>query len=280
MKKITIFLWIAISIFTLTKLLNSQNDYIKNRFTFGVYNWAMRSDLRTAPNFNNYIQLNINANFSYTYRGDYHPEITYLDGFIISPSFYLPTYNETIANIFNSPSDYHKQKINLERAKVMRGALGQRSTYQAEEPGTYSDKRPGYGYMGSETGSDYTEGAVRGRECTTRADNAGYIVKILYENMEQINKINTDASKTSMDYFWSDKKDSLYFWVVKPRMEIKVTDFNDPLKKELPVVRIDVKRFDGTIINQFTIKVKDFQTSINYYDGNYKEVFYDNMTNE
>ena len=153
----------------------------------------------------------------------------------------------------------------------------------AREPGEPKPKCMSQSQRDSLSKKEKASAVRRKRKEDPNAERQGAPINVkskVNENMEQINKINTDASKTSMDYFWSDKKDSFYFWVVKPRMKIKVTDFNDPLKKELPVVRIDVKRFDGTIINQFTIKVKDFQTSINYYDGNYKEVFYDNMTNE
>ena len=46
-------------------------------------------------------------------------------------------------------------------------------------------------------------------------------------------------------------------------------------KQELTVVRIDVNGFnESQFIASYEIKVKDFKTSPNYYDGNYKEVFY------
>lgn len=275
---ITVF---VIFIIVVNVKLFSQNDYMKDRFTIGVYNWVMKPDFR-GNHIQNYRNLNLNANFSFTYRGDYDTNAINLDGYNVNVINYLPTFNSTISDLYTSQPDYFKQKTYFERAKVLRGACGQRSTYQAEYPGTYNSKYPGYGYQSSQTGQNYTENfngeTVTGRKCVVPIDNiGGYIVKDLYENIEQINRLVTDPSKISMKYFWSDKKDDDYFWVVKPRMRIKVEDFNDPYKKELTVVRIDVKRYDGTKISndeQFTIKVKDFGDYYENYSGEYVENFY------
>ncbi|MGV8016707.1 MAG: hypothetical protein AB2L26_00790 [Ignavibacteria bacterium] len=268
-----------------TETTNSQNDYMKNRFTIGTYNKVMNLELRRPQDLLNYNNLNFNINLSFTYRGDDNPDNRYVDGFFTNSSYYLPTYQSTLFDLFSNPniSEYNKQKVYFERAKIIRGALGQRSTYQAENHGTYQDKYPGYGYNYSQTGMDYADdpdnnGIVAGRRCITGNHSAGYMVYGLYENMEQIDHPKRDNSgKTSMEYFWSDNKDEDYFWVVKPRMRIKVEDFNDPNKKEMNVVRIDIVGYLYPL-DPIYIKVKDFGDYFQNYNGVYKEDFYTYIT--
>jgi len=268
--------------FLLTADVNAQN-YLKDRFSVGTYNFLMRLDKRTTADKQNYNDLSFNSQVCFTYRGDDDINNRYIDGFLTDPSYYLTNFSNTLLDIFITPNSFHKQKILFERAKVIRGALGQRSTYQAENHGTYQTKFPGYGYNYSQTGMDYAEdpdniGTVAGRRCITGTHSAGYMVYGLYENMEQINYPKRDNSgKTSMEYYWSDNKDDLYFWVVKPRMKIKVEDFNDPNKKEMNVVRIDIVGYLYPL-DPIYIKVKDFGDYFQNYNGVYKEDFYTYIT--
>ena len=98
--------------------------------------------------------------------------------------------------------------------------------------GNIQHKIPGAdGYQSSQTGQDVNDNGTMSRLCVVQTDNMpGYIVKDLYENVEQINYLETDIYKTDMKYYWSDKKDNQYFWVIKPRMRISVDDFYDPSK--------------------------------------------------
>ena len=265
------FLSILLSLSLMQKVI-AQN-YLKDRFTVGSYNFTIDINKRRPVDLQNYFDLNFNSQLSFTYRGDNDPNWSYADGFIINPVIYLPNFQNTLEVLFNQQTEYHKQEVIFERAKVLRGACGQRSTYQAEYPGTYNTKYPGYGYMSSQTGQDVNDNGTISRFCVVQTDNPpGYIVKDLYENIEQINYKKTEPTKMGMEYYWSDKKDDQYFWVVKPRMRISVDDYNDPNKKELPVIRIDIFRFDGTKISndeQFTIKVKDFKGLNSTYNGVY-----------
>ena len=280
MKKTT---FLALIFLINTNFLYAQDDYMKNRFTIGTYNFVMKPVFRRQADLSNYNNLNFNANLSFTYRGDDDPESRYLDGFFTDPFNYIQTFQNTLFDLYGNPGipAYNKQKVFFERAKIIRGAMGQRSAYEAENHGTYLTKFPGYGYNYSQTGVDYTEhpdnGTVSGRRCITGQHTAGFMVYGLYENMEQINFKETDLpNKTDMKYYWSDNKEDGYFWVVKPRMRINVSDFNDPNKKELPVVIIEVIRFDGIKISydeEFTIKVRNFGDYNGNYIGAYQEDF-------
>ncbi len=275
MKKV--FYVLVLTIIGFNVNLYSQNDYMKNRFTIGIYNWVMNDFYRSTQHLQNYNNLHLNVNFSFTYRGDNDPSASMYDGFLIPSSNYIGTFSSTINNLFNSQTLDNKQKVYFERAKVLRPASGQRSTYEVEEHGSYNNKYPGYGYQSSETGTDYNNDlnlGINGRKCAVGENSAGFIVKDLYENMEQINKLETNISKTDMKYFWSDNKEPGYFWVVKPRMRIRVEDFDDQSKKELTVVRVDVKGFNGQPIASYDIKVKDFAGRIGNYYGDYIENYY------
>jgi len=279
MKKV--FYILVLLIIGINTNIYSQTDYMKNRFSIGTYNFVLRPGFRNSVNLQNYRDLQYNTNLSFTYRGNGDALWNSIDGYNVMPSDYMPAFTNTLNDLYINQANYYKQKVFFERAKIIRGAMGQRSTYEAENNGTYNTRTPGYGYQNSGTGIDYTNdmGAnVNGRMCAVGTHSAGYIVKELYENMEQINFLFHDGSgKTDMQFFQSDTKDSIYFWVVKPRMRIRVEDFNDPNKRELPVVSIDIRRYDSTKISDdqtFTIKVKDFAGLIGNYYGDYMENFY------
>jgi hypothetical protein len=196
-------------------------------------------------------------------------------GFFDPLSFYLPS----VTNMLTSWKDaIGENSVFYFSAKIMRPAYGQRSTYQAEDVGTWSTKYPGYGYMGSETGDDYDDSVgIRVKGCIRGVDTAGYMVYSLYENGEQTDVISRKEYGTAL---YSDVKriDDNYKWYVKPRMRIPQDTANNPDYADTIVAIIEVYSYGGAdhpakMIDTFKIKVKDFLNSCPNYDGRYIENF-------
>jgi len=274
----------------LSSIVVSQENYIKDRLTVGVYNWLLKPSNRGAQ-LKNYIDLNINYNLSYTYRGDEAQSESYLDGYSVKSdrSNYAENIKNALYDIYGNPKirNYNKQQVLLERAKIIRGASGQRSTYQAEynaEDLKSGKITPGYGYLYSETGivSEDIESGVRigVRRCLAGSNQRGFIVKDLYENIEQINKLETERSKVDMKYFWSDRKEPGYFWVVKPKIKIRAEDFNNPAKQSDTIIRVDIHGFDGKKISSIGLLISDIKITKPDYSGEYIETFYELKSGE
>jgi hypothetical protein len=286
MKKIIITVLILLCNFAIP-----QNDYMKDRLTIGVFNWLLRPSNR-GQQIQNYIDLNINYNLSYTYRGDEAGSESYLDGYN-APSDknnYIGNIKSALFDVYGNTDikNYNKQKVSFERAKIIRGASGQRSTYQAEykaEDLKNGKITPGYGYLTSQTGEVFEDNEsgtrITVRRCLTGGSSQkGFIVKDLYENMEQINKLETERSKVDMKYFWSDKKEPGYFWVVKPRIKIKTEDFNNPAKQNDTIIRVDIHGFDDKIISSIGLLISDLKITKPDYNGEYIETFYELKSGE
>ncbi|MCU0372744.1 MAG: hypothetical protein MUE56_05825, partial [Ignavibacteria bacterium] len=163
----------------------------------------------------------------------------------------------------------------FERAKIVRPAYGQRSTYQAEE--INGTPFPRYYFENHLTGSNWTDtvGGVLVRKCEVGVHSQGYIVKDLIENCEQINRPNRTENRTwDIEYMISDYKDSLWTWYIKPRMRIDTSISNNINMQNIVVVNVVIKNFigDSTLI---PIRVSNFKNN-GFYNGNYTEIYYIN----
>jgi hypothetical protein len=60
----------------------SAQNYLKDRFTIGTYNFVMYLDKRRQADLQNYNDLNFNSQICFTYRGDDNENHRYVDGFL------------------------------------------------------------------------------------------------------------------------------------------------------------------------------------------------------
>jgi hypothetical protein len=279
--KITLsLLWIFMSIIIAINMGESQqNNPLKEKFSVGVFNWLFRPALRNGNHQLWYSDLNININHSYSNSADHDlgAEVGIFGGFYDN----LNIYRDNVLNTVNYNSTTGNKKY-LQRAKIMRPAFGQRSTYQAERPPDGESTFPMYYYEHHEVGNQYSEKSnnesVSGWKC--ESGNPGYMVKTLRENCEQVDYIVTDPTKSSLDYFASDVKEAGWKWYVKPRMKIPVSVANDPNRQNEIVVNIEICNFWGEYSNYIIpIRVSNFSNYPGGYNGDYIEIYYDRYSN-
>jgi len=132
---------ILLLIFTIITIIPtfSQTIPVKNKFSFGIVNWLLKSKYQSGNNPQWYSDLKLDINLSYTGRDDFA-------GFF--GGFYDPlnSYRNHIDSTLNFDADTGKTTKMLERAKLIRPAYGQRSTYNAELPSDWMLKFPRYYY--------------------------------------------------------------------------------------------------------------------------------------
>jgi hypothetical protein len=108
---------------------SSQPSNLKDRFSVGMVGWLLDplyTRVETHHHDGWFNQLGFDLHLSYTQRND--STNAYFGGFYDPLSKYFSNVNETI--------EYDKPVGNFkifERAKIVRPAYGQRSTYQAEQ---------------------------------------------------------------------------------------------------------------------------------------------------
>ncbi len=274
-------LWIFVSIIITSNTGESQqNNPLKDRFSVGVYNWLLRPVCQNPEHTSWYSDLNLNINHSYTNRADHDlgGDIGVFGGFYDS----LNDYRANVLNTISNNSQTGNKKY-LERAKIIRPAFGQRSTYQAELPPNGENTFPVYYYEHHNVGSPFNErgGTVYGWKC--ESGNPGYMVKTLRENCEQVDYIITDPNKTGTDYFASDVKEAGWKWYIKPRMRIPVSVTNDPNRQNEIVVTLEICNFWGedSLISKYIIPitVSNFSNYPGGYNGDYIEIYYDRYSN-
>lgn len=284
-KNVTIcFLIILISFFSNLILINktySQNGPLKDRFYIAYHNYLYSSSYRTTVQFGNYSDLGINMMQSYGSSKDI--DLTHHDGGFKDPA---GSYDYIVGGYITEWGQTSGTRgLIIEREKIKRGAYGQQSDYQAEmtNPQNY---RPGYGYENT-SGQTYTETwqgeSVSGRQMCINCPEtnpAGYIVKDLFENREQVDRnkpitpVNPDNGWNSA-YYFSDVKTPGYNWFIMPRMRINTSDANIiPPKK---VVTIEVIAFDGSLKKSIDIFTDNFKNN-GQYNGEYRESYYNQLT--
>jgi hypothetical protein len=264
----------------------AQSNRMKDRFYLGPFNIFYDLRFRTTSNIGWYSELSYNMMHNYCSHIDYHPQewgTTQFDGGFFEPTPHYQSFiNTAIGDWYGVAS---QNSLIFEREKITRGCYGQRSTYKAINPGSWSSVFPGYGYQyTSATGDDYTDNTPMGggavvRRCIVGQHSKGFIVKDLYENMEQVNNIDSTIDNTNFDSrrLWSDVKEPQYNmkWFIKPRMRIdSVYAKNNPNDT---VCKLYVKRFDGQLLDSFCIKCDNFikyYNGIRFYDGRYIEMYY------
>jgi len=288
--------WFSILAFTLIIIItsitqvNSQCNTMNDRFYIGVCNFLIREQYHHSPIWNWYNELNYNAMHGYSGHFD-RDTLSYHDGGFFDARNVYESYIDQIISDW-----YTSQPLNsllLEREKVLRGAYGQSSKYQAEDRDLNNvlcnSKAPGYGYDIHQIGRDsidywynynYTINPtyeyVKSRHCIP-GDGSGYIVKQLFENCEQVNytAYDIDLSNSSSRRLLSDIKYPGYRWFVKPRMRIDSvyakTHLNDP------VVSIITKNFGGVTIDStviYCINFLKYFPPYYYYNGGYLDRYY------
>jgi hypothetical protein len=183
----------------------------------------------------------LNINFIQGY-GEHYEYGSNLDGGFTDP---IDFYQDNVNRLLNTyGTTFNNNATIMEREKVLRGAFGQMSDYQAEELPTSA--LPQYGYA-NRYGTPFTE-TINGETITSLytglPDNTEHIlVSNLIENQEQI---------------------------VMPRMKISHAD---AFGTEQPVCRIDIVHYDGAI-SSIVLSTSDFRLPDSTYDGRYIDLYY------
>lgn len=268
---------IIISILSLTT--QSGSVHMTDRFYLGVFNFFQDTALRNAVHKQWYRELSYNSMHNYCYHLDssrtIHHNVSYDVGFFDDSMSNYTDIMKILDDWNEIPVSSSPNSLIYEREKILRPCYGQRSTYEAEEYGTWSNRYPGYGYQQSGTGEDYSSNGINGRCClVSRGDTAGYIVRDLYENCEQVNNTDTVDIDNTGKNLYSDIKRKVYnyHWYIKPRMRI---DPNTAMSyPDTPVVRIEILSFDSSYKKTVDILCKNFiDTTTNYYDGSYMDIY-------
>ncbi len=93
----------------------------------------------------------------------------------------------------------------------------------------------------------------------TSSASAGWLCYNIKENLQ-----HSDL----LDFQEGDRSN----WHIKPVMRINKSDFDNPAKRDLPVVKINTVNFQGDTINSVILRVWNFRQG-NNYDGQYIEKF-------
>jgi len=283
MKKIKFIICVIISVsivvISLSDINSQSNNHMKQKFYLGPFNFYFLNILRTDTHKQWYKDLNYNTMQSYCAHLDNFPDewvnTTKRDGgFFEDISNYAPAMRGVITDWKQTSDD---NSLIFEREKILRPAYGQQSIYQAEDPGTWKSKFPGYGYCDTTVkGINYTEGNVSGRKCIKSMNHqSGFMVKGLYENREQVNdtRIIPDNYNSDMGRFYSDIKQPKYYnrWYIKPRMRIDSTYAKE--NPDTAVVMVYIRKLNGKC-DSTLIKCLNFLDGNNAYDGRYLERYY------
>ncbi|MCX6160248.1 MAG: hypothetical protein NTV87_02765, partial [Ignavibacteriae bacterium] len=260
---------------------------MKNRFYLGPLNFYFLNQLRDTSTHNHwYRDLNYNMMQSYCAFLDtidsVYQSIGQKDGGFFEDISNYASAMRGVINDWNQISS--DNSLIFQREKIRRPAYGQQSIYQAEDPGTWSNLFPGYGYNSSQTGHDTNEywmnEQVRCRRCVVGRDTAGFMVKDLYENREQINDtriVDDNTNSSCWERSFSDIKQLEYKnrWYVKPRMRIDSTYAK--ANPDTAVVMVYIRKLNGKC-DSTLIKCKNFikydPLLIGWYNGCYLERYF------
>jgi hypothetical protein len=247
----------------------AQSNPLKNKFAFGIVGELLRNHkYQSAFHLANYNALMLDVIQSYSNRGDNDAnDERSFGGFFDNKDLYKDAVKFSI--------NYTNALKVFERAKIVRPAYGQRSTYQAEDMSWIPFPR--YYYASHQTGTNFPDNEFNAdtvRKCITGVNQQGYIVKDLIENCEQINRPNIANEKSwDIEYMLSDYKSPDWKWYVKPKMRIPKSIVDNPSMQESVVVRLEVVNFNNSGVNVKEIKVKNFKNN-GVYNGEYTDVFY------
>ncbi len=255
---------------------SSQTADIKDRFTAGLVGWFIDPLYTHNKHHTEWINfLGVDALISYSKRNDNSNE--FFGGFLDD----IAKYRKEVDYALGSGLPSGLTRI-FERAKIVRPAYGQRSTYHAEP--MPDNAFPRYYYSTHETGEFFDENFkgenVSGWKCEkNRGYGSGYMVKDLIENCEQVQHTDTSKQTGDVEYFVSDNKRPGWKWFVCPRMRIDKNIANDKKNAGKTVVTIEVVNFEGSNPLQsgysIPVKVSDFKKGSSAYDGSYTDRFFD-----
>lgn len=266
--------------------LFAQYGPMKDKFYLGYMNSMYNGDYVSINQYLNYEALNINFMQSYGNHKDVdntHNEGGFKDALTGYEGNVYGLIHDWSVNLNSARSLY------LEREKILRGAYGQKSDYEAEMTSP-SSHHPGYGYINHQVGSSYGPDiyGASGIKCLVNPDagtsssSTRYVVSGLYDNEEQCERIKeyttiADNTGWEQDYYYSDVKTSTWKWFVLPRMRINSSDAGTQKR----IVRIEVYAFNSVStdppIDSFTIFADNFKQG-GSYSGEYRDVYYDQAT--
>ncbi|MCU0372885.1 MAG: hypothetical protein MUE56_06535 [Ignavibacteria bacterium] len=132
-----IVLMVFILLFSTNAVYAQTPTTVKNKFSFGVVNWLLKPKYQSGNNPQWYSDLKLDINLSYTGRDD---NAGFFGGFYDL----LNSYRNHIDSTLNFDDNTGKTTKMLERAKLIRPAYGQRSTYNAELSSDWMSKFPMY----------------------------------------------------------------------------------------------------------------------------------------
>lgn len=270
MKKIILFY--SLIVFLTPHLCFSQsNPDFKNKFTFGIFNYFPFDSAFYKSSFHQQNYKDLSFNLLEAHMGDRNSnhDATRLTGGFYDP---VSSYESNVVSMFTAMrNDFEVNAGIIMNEVINRSCYGQASKYQAENIGSWDTVYPGYGYMKSNTGTDETE-ILNGETIISRTakigrDNPGYLVRELYENMEQVN-FNSDWGPYVSDvkFVWPN-----YRWYIRPKMRIDAAYAkNNPNDT---IVKIIILKFDGNLLKEVPILCRNFYDANGNYDGSYKEVY-------
>ncbi len=283
---------VLLFLFFIDLKLIAQTANLTDRFYIGTMNFFKMEAARSPENLKRYKSLSYNLMQNYcghfdSLPSDWKNSIQRDGGFFEDTASY-GNYIRNVILQWYSVSGLNS--LILEREKILRPAYGQRSSYQAEDAGSWNGKLPAYGFMYSDfdNSHDITENwmgeNVRVKYCKSGKDKPGYVVKVLVDNCEQISSLDVSSENSNgLSRLFSDIKQPSYKnrWYIKPRMRI---DAKFALENpDIPVAMVYVLNFKGVCIDSILITCNNFleikEGGKKTYDGSYIEL-YRNMSPE
>lgn len=186
--------------------------------------------------------------------------------------YFYSNIKDKISNIKSNNFD-----VIMDRAKMTYLTYGRSSDYKAADVSQQDSLYWFYRYYNhnSAVSSDSTDNSAYGngikvRKSTVGINNTGYVFSGLISNREQIKNGENNMLQPQNR-----------FWHIIPRIRINPDYANNSNLDTTRICRIEVLKFDGTIIDSVTIKANNFLNKSlpgQIYNGSYIEYYYQNDT--
>jgi hypothetical protein len=168
----------------------------------------------------------------------------------------INAFNTILTTVHGEP---YNMKSMFERVNISQLCYAQRLVYEISQ---YGGTTENYGFCYKDV-MGITYDIDNGRTVlhpVKQINQPGFIAENIYENIQ-----HTDL------YFFRPSKQDLDEWYVKPVMRINLEDFSPT--SDVPVVRIDIIRYDNTLLKSVDIRIRNFRNENFTYDGGYKEIY-------
>jgi hypothetical protein len=169
-------------------------------------------------------------------------------------------------NILDNMIAGNNMKAVIGRNRITSLCYSQRLIYEVSDIANDSVSNYGFCYRKKMNGTFTNDNGKSALHAAAGTSSAGELCSSIYENMQH----------TDLFYFGPGASD-LGKWHVKPVMKIKKEDFNNPLLKNTPVVKINSLNYLGDIISSVTLRVDNFRDSNGTYNGDYIENYLFNL---